>query len=387
MQPKSTPKSSTSGGQCDYQKLINGLRDASPAEKKLFDLPVDLVLSIADFLPKEDQACLALTCHGARDIFKERKLKLTKRETHRFLQVLQREHPTDIICQHRLQLVDRCHEPTADPGDRAAVKELRTAYNTRHIHPNRQPCKLTACVPIPSIWRPTFILTHEHIQRVMLRHRLGPDYGSSLDSLSHRSQLTKKETWAADYTCDTSLRFRIMDNKLYMHGKYVFKGKYLIRALTFTSHHFDICPHMYLDHDRGSYAGRQRVPVRLPGRKCRFLDFFCRCAVNGAFDPSWTTRRRSESDRQSYFTPPKSCRFCATDVAFSFDDVQELQTFEVDFWRCLGDGGLEDSDNFWLTGALSERNENGEGATAFRPIPRLMKAETFHRFSEADNPT
>ncbi|KAK8169054.1 hypothetical protein BKA80DRAFT_341744 [Phyllosticta citrichinensis] len=343
MQPKSTPKSSTSGGQCDYQKLINGLRDASPAEKKLFDLPVDLVLSIADFLPKEDQACLALTCHGARDIFKERKLKLTKRETHRFLQVLQREHPTDIICQHRLQLVDRCHEPTADPGDRAA--------------------------------------------RVMLRHRLGPDYGSSLDSLSHRSQLTKKETWAADYTCDTSLRFRIMDNKLYMHGKYVFKGKYLIRALTFTSHHFDICPHMYLDHDRGSYAGRQRVPVRLPGRKCRFLDFFCRCAVNGAFDPSWTTRRRSESDRQSYFTPPKSCRFCATDVAFSFDDVQELQTFEVDFWRCLGDGGLEDSENFWLTGALSERNENGEGATAFRPIPRLMKAETFHRFSEADNPT
>ncbi|KAK8174648.1 hypothetical protein BC567DRAFT_296556 [Phyllosticta citribraziliensis] len=392
MQPKSTPKPSTLGGQCDYQKLMNGLRDASPVKKTLFGLPVDLILSIADFLPKEGQACLALTCHGARDIFRERKLKLTKRDTHRFLQVLQREHPTEIICQHRLQLVDRCHDPKADPGDLAAVAELQTAYLTRNSHPDRQRCKLEACVPIPSIRRPIFILTSEHIQRVMLQHRLGPDYGSSLDSLSHSSQLTTSGIWAPKFTCDTSLRFRIIDDKLYMHGKYAFKGGNLMRSLTLTGHHFDICPHLFLDHNRRPYTGGQRrVPVRLPGRRCRFYNSYCRCAANGgAFDPFWTTGLRSQLARvvTLFIAPPKPCPFCATDVALSFDDsfydMQGPQTLAVDFWRCLGDGGL-DLDNLWLRGALSGLNENGQAATAFEGMPHFTMTKTFGRFVRAEN--
>ncbi|KAK7528470.1 uncharacterized protein IWZ02DRAFT_11898 [Phyllosticta citriasiana] len=366
IKPQYIPAPSVPNGQSDSHESINARGNNFPVKMQLFDLPVELILDIADYLPPYRKACLALTCGRARDIFKKRIGELSRRQRQQFLLVLQKELPAKIICQHHLRLVNFCRDPRVDPSHPRSIMQLSTAFLF-----TLERCNITACVPVPSINAPKFLLSYEHIQRVMLRHHYGPGYGKSLYSLSHDSQISFDGAFQGT-TCAISIRFCILENQLYMHGSYDFSGVHLMRLLAFSRHHFDICPHLYLDHNRRPYIGGQRRAVRLPNSLCRVFDDVCYCTVNGSFDPRWRLLVRAPRGNKSnknacssyYVAPPTPCRHCATDLKMRFVDTSGAgvlrQRLEVHFWRCLGAGAIEELDIAWRIGSLNEKTRSGD---------------------------
>ncbi|CAG8011167.1 unnamed protein product [Penicillium nalgiovense] len=147
--------------------------------------PVELVLSIADFLPLEDIYCLSLCNRRLLAIFRSwRKHRYLVREARlSFLHRLERDHPRYLTCDDCLVL-----------HDLGSISEpLELSYST-HTYPPRIDCpalrpSYSTCGRswidlhnVCSVHTYTFHLSH--LQLAMRRFYSGSQYGISTDALS-----------------------------------------------------------------------------------------------------------------------------------------------------------------------------------------------------------
>jgi hypothetical protein len=146
--------------------------------------PVELVLSIADFLPLEDIYCLSLCNHRLLAIFRswQKRGYLERRARLSFLHRLERDHPRYLTCDDCLVL-----------HDLGSISEpLELSYSTQ-TYPPRIDCP--ALRPSYSTCGRSWINLHNesvhtytfhfsHLQLAMRRFYSGSQYGISTDALS-----------------------------------------------------------------------------------------------------------------------------------------------------------------------------------------------------------
>lgn len=286
---------------------VSSARTTTANPKTFAQLPPELVLRIASFLPPTSAGALSLCCKDMYTLLAIPYLKCRRGhpafKIGEFLRLLEPDLPDHIVCYHCERLHEIKHAQRHLPFDRRCdilVNELMRTY----IHP-----------------RFSYVI----FQMVMKRHRQGLDYSSLLKLLSYGDIDSEGET-RTDASC------RVVDGSLLVRQQDVFvvHAKY---DILFSNRETTICPHAkeLRGNTNSSATGRARYGmVYTPGSvdvdRTPTVVRCDSCSYHGTKDEgNWSGLIR--------------CRVCATEFRI---DVLAIgkggQAYVVTRWKDLGEG-------------------------------------------------
>jgi hypothetical protein len=174
-----------------------------PATEHLLDLPPEVLLSIADFLPTTSASCLALCNRLLSRILGPRVWTSLQHQEQvdriAFLSALAKDLPQYFVCHHCVRL----HRSSAVQWPRSV--------------PHRQslPC-VSKDVGLSYLWSSHYLLKFAHIQIAMKRHCYGSDHGFPLEAFLH-TEVELND--ARGTTTLLSVEARIVSDELLMRSQ------------------------------------------------------------------------------------------------------------------------------------------------------------------------
>lgn len=179
--------------------------------------PLDILLSVIDFLQLPDAACMALGSRtllaklGDRYFNKIRCGSGDKEQRALFLQTLSRQFPNKYFCAgcSTLHSMDPVKSLSLYADVWPEVVRCDSSYN--HTLGFTELSRYTS----------TYQLSYMHIQLVMEQHRCGPEHGIGIDKLSHLEVRISQESWKAPRRLSlTSVDHVIRADQLHMRRQY-----------------------------------------------------------------------------------------------------------------------------------------------------------------------
>jgi hypothetical protein len=308
------------------------LKATAPPASPFLDLPADTILCIADFLPVESVAYLALCNRTLSQLLGPRSwAPLHGHDSEQkvaFLSTLARDLPQYFVCQRcfRLHKTDSVQWPRFVPYNHKLSGVHHTADPLRYVvcenclqlHspcPARNPILSCVyhhsdfCIYQFSFYRVQFV----HVQLAMIQHHHGPKYGIPLKAFSHTEVMLNV---SRGFTTLISVEARVASDKLLMRSQQWFLVQTERRDELFTGSVVDhLCGHLP---SQSSFVQRL-VRRRLDHPNCS--DSFC--------------------------SPTLQCHICHMDFAVdAFDFGGKGTAIAVTRWINLG-SGLAPEDLNW----------------------------------------
>ncbi|KFY41076.1 hypothetical protein V495_05054 [Pseudogymnoascus sp. VKM F-4514 (FW-929)] len=302
--------------------------EESETVSQLLRLPPEIILLVADSLPTQSAACLALCCHRLSHILGPKSWKSLRQEPDpvrfRFLTTLARELPLHFPCRQCLR-----------------VHELREVKWPRKVSKDSIPCTTTSMTDTDRyrhLALSLYEINYPQIQLAMRQNRSGTDIGFPLEAFQHLEALHDE---TAPKIVLSSVNAQIISNEFLVRFQTWSlvpwnRSNAFIEELGTDGHVYNICIH-----DRiVGYPDEFEVKIRMMARVIE-LEAGKNCQ-----------------------TPTLPCRYCYMDYMVDAKDFGE-KGFAIITTKWVNFGaGLESPDAKWITHTQLYIEERGVHETA-----------------------